>query len=215
MNEQEVRAIINKIVDADKVIHFQQLGINWEPPSNPIFGFVDGKTGSGSGMNQNTSVAESSKHGASKLEGEDKSNMTGNVFGSKISMHKIKNVFKLILQEMPFLVDKKVLAQCEGKTTKEIFTIKIDCVRKALDIETMEDIELLVQTFYEWSAQKKAEVANQIAMEGEDDEEEEQMSPEEIKSNSNKSDMDVRDDALAENDELECEDVIIDVLRDF
>ena len=62
-------------------------------------------------MNQNTSVADSSKHGASKLEGtEEKSNFTGNVFDSKISMHKIKNVFKLILQEMPFLVDKKVLA---------------------------------------------------------------------------------------------------------
>jgi len=111
MNEQEVRAIINKIVDADKVIHVQQLGISWEPPSNPIFGFVEGKTGSGTGMNQNTSVADSSKHGASKLEGtEEKSNFTGNVYDSKISMHKIKNVFKLILQEMPFLVDKKVLA---------------------------------------------------------------------------------------------------------
>lgn len=58
---------------------------------------------------------------------EEKSNMTG-MYESSISMHKIKNVFKLILQEMPFLVDKKVLAQCEGKTQKEIFTIKIDCV---------------------------------------------------------------------------------------
>ena len=36
----------------------------------------------------------------------------------------------------------------------------------------MEDIELLVLTFYDWSAQKKAEAANQLAREGEDDEEE-------------------------------------------
>jgi len=126
MNEQEVRAIINKIVDADKVIHVQQLGISWEPPSNPIFGFVEGK-GSGSGMNQNTSIADSSKHGASKME-DEKSNFTGNIYDSKISVHKIKNVFKLLIQELPFMIDKKVLAGCEGKTAKDIFTIKIDSV---------------------------------------------------------------------------------------
>lgn len=81
MNEQEVKAMISKIVDADKVVHVQQLGIAWTPPSNPIFGFVDGKTGGSSGMNQNTSVADSSKHGASKFEAtEEKSNFTGNMY---------------------------------------------------------------------------------------------------------------------------------------
>lgn len=78
----------------------------------------------------------------------------------------------------------------------------------------MEDIELLVKTFYKWSERKKAELANQLDMEGEGEDEEEQQSPKDIKSNSNKSNMDVRDDAIAENDELECDDVI-DVLRDF
>lgn len=52
---------------------------------------------------------------------------------------------------------------------------------KALEIEDIEGVELLVQTFYDWSAQKKAEAANQMIGEGEDDEEE-QMSPNEIKS---------------------------------
>ena len=157
MNETEVRAIINKIVDADNVIHIQQLGIAWQPPQNPIFGFVEGKTISGSGMNQNTSVADSSKHGQSKMEGDDKSNFTGvKDFDSRMNISKIKNVFKLLISEMPFLIDKKILAQCEGKTQKEIFTLKIDAVRKSLEIEDMEGVELLVQTFYDWSAQRKA-----------------------------------------------------------
>jgi hypothetical protein len=29
MNEHEVRALINKIIQADRVIHVQQLGIPW------------------------------------------------------------------------------------------------------------------------------------------------------------------------------------------
>jgi dynein regulatory complex protein 1 len=41
MNEHEVRAMINKIIQADRVIHVQQLGIPWTPPTDPIFGFAD------------------------------------------------------------------------------------------------------------------------------------------------------------------------------
>jgi dynein regulatry complex protein 1 len=41
MNDAEVKAMIDKIIKADKVVHVQQLGIPWVPPSDPIFGFSD------------------------------------------------------------------------------------------------------------------------------------------------------------------------------
>lgn len=41
MNEYEVRALINKIIQVDRVIHMQQLGINWEAPTDPLFGFAE------------------------------------------------------------------------------------------------------------------------------------------------------------------------------
>jgi hypothetical protein len=44
------------------------------------------------------------------MEADEKSNYTGNIYDSKISIHKIKNVFKLLISEMPFLIDKKILA---------------------------------------------------------------------------------------------------------
>lgn len=79
------------------------------------------------------------------MDGDDKSNFTGaRDFDTRMNIGKIKNVFKVLIQEMPFLIDKKVLAQCEGKTPKEIFTLKIDAVRKSLEIEDMEGVELLV-----------------------------------------------------------------------
>jgi hypothetical protein len=63
MNEHEVRALINKIIQADRVIHMQQLGIAWEPPTDPIFGFTEksGTLGATGGGN-NTSIMDSSKH---------------------------------------------------------------------------------------------------------------------------------------------------------
>jgi dynein regulatory complex protein 1 len=72
MNEHEVRALINKIIQADRVIHMQQLGIPWEPPTDPIFGFTEKSQGAGgSQMGPNTSIMDSSKHGMSKSEFED------------------------------------------------------------------------------------------------------------------------------------------------
>ena len=82
MNEHEVRALINKIIQADRVIHMQQLGIAWEPPTDPIFGFSEKSVQGGAGASQaggnNTSIMDSSKHGMSKSEFEgDQSVITG------------------------------------------------------------------------------------------------------------------------------------------
>ena len=78
MNQNEVQALCEKIQDCDRVIHVQQLGIAWEPPTDPIFqkfkdggggqGESPGQTGLGGGAGQNSSVLDSSKHGMSKSD---------------------------------------------------------------------------------------------------------------------------------------------------
>ena len=40
MNDQEARNLVEKIMQADKVIHLQQLSIPWKPPSDAIFHFL-------------------------------------------------------------------------------------------------------------------------------------------------------------------------------
>ena len=80
MNEHEVRALINKIIQADRVIHMQQLGIAWEPPTDPIFGFTEKSVQGGASQagGNNTSIMDSSKHGMSKSEFEgEQSVITG------------------------------------------------------------------------------------------------------------------------------------------
>ena len=39
MNQNEVMALCEKIKECDRVIHVQQLGIPWSPPTDPIFKF--------------------------------------------------------------------------------------------------------------------------------------------------------------------------------
>merc|ERR1712159_640938 len=37
MNEKNVTALMQKVLKADKIIHEQQLGLEWAPPSDEVF----------------------------------------------------------------------------------------------------------------------------------------------------------------------------------
>lgn len=56
----------------------------------------------------------------------------------------------MLIDEAPFLIDDKAFEKCEGKSLKEQFAIQIDSIRKALGIDQMETVELLVETFYQY-----------------------------------------------------------------
>ncbi len=69
MHDQEARSLVQKIMHADRVIHVQQLQIDWEPPKDRFFQFLtesnagggqsDSNTQGNSLMNQNTSMMDS------------------------------------------------------------------------------------------------------------------------------------------------------------
>ena len=113
---------------------------------------ADSATQGNSVMNQNTSVMDSQNNQAqsrSELPLDEQSVGTG-VGGAnhaqnvKEKFEKIKNVFKFLIDEAPYLIDNKSFEKCEGKSLKEQFAIKIDAVRKSLGIDNMDDVELLV-----------------------------------------------------------------------
>jgi hypothetical protein len=60
-----------------------------------------------------------------------------------------------LIEETPFLIDDKAEQQKVGKSAKEQFAISIDSIRKGLGIDSMEDVEMLVSTFYEYSEEQK------------------------------------------------------------
>jgi hypothetical protein len=81
---------------------------------------------------------------------DNHSNATGNVDEVRKRYEKIKNVFKLLIDEAPFLIDDICFEKAEGKTLKEQFALYVDSIRKALGIGSMEDVDLLVDVFYDF-----------------------------------------------------------------
>jgi dynein regulatry complex protein 1 len=73
----------------------------------------------------------------------------------KENFYKVKNVFTILIEEASYLIDDKAYQMCEGKSQKDQFLIMIDSIRKSLNIESMDDVELLVNTFYEFGPKKR------------------------------------------------------------
>ena len=108
----------------------------------------------------------------SELVGDDQSVVTGNAHDIRDKYEKIKNVFKMLIQECPYLIDDKALEKCEGQSLKQQFSIKIDSIRKSLGIEQMTDVELLVDTLYGYQAHHEKLMAEQQKKWDEEDAEE-------------------------------------------
>ena len=77
------------------------------------------------------------------------------------SFYKVKNVFDILIEEASYLIDDKAFKMCDGRPKKEQFLIMIDSIRKSLSIDTMDDIKLLVDTFYEFGPKKKERLAKE------------------------------------------------------
>ena len=86
----------------------------------------------------------------SDLGGEEESmgGGNGNPEQVKEKYDKIKNVFKMLIDEAPYLIDDICFEKADGKNAKEQFSLYIDSIRKALGIASMEDVDLLVEVFY-------------------------------------------------------------------
>lgn len=63
----------------------------------------------------------------------------------------------MLIEEAPYLIDDKAFEKCDGKPLKEQFAIQIDGVRKALGIDQMEDVEMLVDVFYGYEEKLRKE----------------------------------------------------------
>ena len=73
----------------------------------------------------------------------------------------MKQTFRFLINEAPFLIDDKALERCANLDPKETLKIKIDSVRKSLGIEDMADVELLVDTLYKYQEEHDAKLKEQ------------------------------------------------------
>lgn len=134
MNEGEVRALINKVLEADKLIHEQQLGHEWLPPKEEqLLQELDTFSESGTTTGKSTAMA---------------SEEMGQSVSGKYSASKVKKVLDLVKEETQFLLDLKVREQMMTLPPEQRDVLQIDAILRYIGVESQEDVDLLVSIFY-------------------------------------------------------------------
>jgi dynein regulatory complex protein 1 len=134
MNESEVRTLMQKVLDADRLIHEQQLGHEWvQPKDDQLQAELD--TFSESGTTTGKSTAIQSDDQALSVSG-------------KYSASKVKKVLDLVKEETQFLLDLKVRDQMANLPPEQRDVLQIDAILRYIGVEGQEDVDLLVGIFY-------------------------------------------------------------------
>jgi len=131
MNEEIVTDLMRKVLQADKIIHEQQLGLNWFPPSEHIF--QAGGDGGPPGA-------------AAAIAGEGEGD-SGPISRGQMDNENIKHMLELLCNEAGFLVEGKIQKLLEPLPPDEQNLLKIDSILKVLGVEGAGDVEKLLSYF--------------------------------------------------------------------
>jgi len=132
MNEETVTDLMRKVLQADKIIHEQQLGLSWFPPSEHIF--QPGGEAGASGQRPAQSAGEG--------DGE-----SGPISRGQMDNENIKHMLELLCNEAGFLVEGKIQKLLEPLPPDEQNLLKIDSILKVLGVEGAGDVEKLLSYF--------------------------------------------------------------------
>ncbi|XP_013068479.2 dynein regulatory complex protein 1-like [Biomphalaria glabrata] len=150
MNEEECKILASEVLDADKAIFEQQLGLKWEAPDTHFMDNVgplmsSGNTGGSSAskiLHDIMSKATSQESGFVGIENGNDAGIYENVSASTI-----KKVLELLCDEGGFLVEQKLNKLLLPLEKDEQSLIKLDNIFAALGLETEEDIHKLTTYF--------------------------------------------------------------------
>eukprot|EP00736_Rhodelphis_marinus_P014422 Rmarinus@m.9693 len=131
MNEEIVCDYVGKVLESDKIIHEQQLGLNWFPPSEDLF-------------NLDMDEEPTDTPSAQKLEVEEEKDEQS-VLQSN-SEH-VKKMLEMLCDEAGFLVEGKVRQILDTLPKEEQNVLKVDSILKGLGVRTAEDVEMLLRYF--------------------------------------------------------------------
>ncbi|KAJ3022132.1 hypothetical protein HKX48_006961 [Thoreauomyces humboldtii] len=176
MNEEMARELMRKLLQADQIIYEQQLGLPWKPTTSPeeVFRSVDLSTFHSTSRSAAAVIAPAvtgGRPGSGRAGHGEGATITAN--GPRLSIaaqllstldlaeespHEAahaapsssgtKRMLDLLCTEASFLVEEKLQKLLSPLHTTEQTLMRLDSIFKALGVESMEDIELLMSHFF-------------------------------------------------------------------
>ncbi|NXD68592.1 DRC1 protein, partial [Eolophus roseicapillus] len=165
MNEAEAKGLMRKALDADRIIHIQQLGLPWEQPHYWFLNNV-GPLGHYKVKRRATKLAaEVLTVGSSEGGKEDTVKAEGRVTALRnISKKTAKRILELVSKESDFLIENKLLKPLKALERHNRILIKLDYIFAAIGINSEDDLYQLLDFFLKYKSQEVA--ASQVGPPG-------------------------------------------------
>ncbi|XP_030626707.1 dynein regulatory complex protein 1 [Chanos chanos] len=170
MNEEEVKALVRKVLEVDRLIHEQQLGLTWVPPPMPFM------EQSGPTVTQHPAQTSARQAAAKALqadEQEDKAEQdvvesSGGLErkGAGVDGKTVKQVLELLCDETGFLIEDKLLKLLSPVEKDEQSLMKLDSVFSAIGIENEEDVYKMTDFFMKYKQKLKEQEEVTLTLSG-------------------------------------------------
>ncbi|XP_074156211.1 dynein regulatory complex protein 1 isoform X2 [Sminthopsis crassicaudata] len=164
INEDEAKALMERALEADKIIQLQQLGLPW---TRPDYWFMKNvgpisqvKKKSATELVQELILMaeeEAEESSKSKLK-EEKSRL---ILPKNLSAKTVKKILEIMCDESGFLIESKLRRLLHPLERNESCLLKLDSIFAALGIENEDDVYALVQFFLEFQAERESSSQNQ------------------------------------------------------
>lgn len=159
MNEQRVRRLAQEVGDVDRLVHQQQLGLEWEdpPPVESPMTKALAKKPDNKNISEATLYASQilSEVGSSTSSADNLSKLES-IAETCYSPVLIKQMLELLCSECEFLIESKLLRLLAPLDQDEQLMMKLDSIFKAIGIETEDDVHLLMKFFVSKSTEEGA-----------------------------------------------------------
>ncbi|XP_032232774.1 dynein regulatory complex protein 1 isoform X2 [Nematostella vectensis] len=164
MNEEQVRDLVHSVLEEDRIIMEQQLGLPWEAPQLEVLETRIRPQGSATTREKQASATEIAHEiMTAELPDEGESDPTSDTISqkSKLPARVIKSVLELVCDESGFLVESKLNTLLAPLDRDEQSLMKLDAIFAALGVDTEEDIYLLAQYFIKQQSEEDADGEDQ------------------------------------------------------
>ncbi|CAL8315148.1 unnamed protein product [Boreogadus saida] len=160
MKEEEVRELAERVLDIDRLLHEQQLGLVWErptvppelspsPPRGPAR--ADSAVGPSSravGVRSAGAHGEAcSDGGPSSATGDSAGGAAGEGGRGRVSADTVKKLLQLLCDEAGFLIESKLLTLMSPLDKDHQSLIKLDSIFSSLGVESKDDVYRLAEFF--------------------------------------------------------------------
>ncbi|XP_074803436.1 dynein regulatory complex protein 1 isoform X3 [Natator depressus] len=165
MNEEEAKGLMWKALEADRVIHTQQLGLPWVEPD---YWFLDNvgpivhrkAIKSASKLAQEVMALTESSQQEEEEEAAEEGRQEAAEAGEEVKpprhvlVKSVKHILELLCDESGFLIESKLLGLLQPLERHERSLMRLDSIFAALKIDNEDDVYTLVDFFLKFKAQQ-------------------------------------------------------------